>query len=108
MSKKKLQSKKIFKIKTYFLYNNPYIFYSLNRKISGYLIRKQKVQAKYSLRQKKNLEKILSKRMDSLNSIEGILLKIQGAASDSEVRDNILIIPSFFLKKKIYIYIYII
>ncbi|RIA87704.1 Snf7-domain-containing protein [Glomus cerebriforme] len=59
----------------------------LNKKISGYLIRKQKVQAKYSLKQKKNLEKILSKRMGSLGAIEGILLKIEGAASDSEIID---------------------
>ncbi|CAI2170211.1 10918_t:CDS:2 [Funneliformis geosporum] len=59
----------------------------LNKKITGYLIRKQKVQAKYSLRQKKNLEHILSKRMGSLDAIEGVLLKIQGAASDTEIID---------------------
>ncbi|CAG8618532.1 2644_t:CDS:2 [Funneliformis mosseae] len=59
----------------------------LNKKITGYLIRKQKVQAKYSLRQKKNLELILSKRMGSLDAIEGVLLKIQGAASDTEIID---------------------
>ncbi|CAB4380333.1 uncharacterized protein OCT59_020347 [Rhizophagus irregularis] len=59
----------------------------LNKKISGYLIRKQKVQAKYSLKQKKNLEKILLERLSSLGTIEGILLKIEGAASDNEIID---------------------
>jgi charged multivesicular body protein 7 len=45
------------------------------------------VQAKYSLKQKKNLEKILLERLSSLGAIEGILLKIEGAASDNEIID---------------------
>jgi hypothetical protein len=68
----------------------------LNKKISGYLIRKQKVQAKHSLKQKKNLEKILSKRLGSLGAIEEILLKIEGAASDNEVGVKIYIYIFFF------------
>lgn len=61
------------------------------------MIRKQKVQAKYSLKQKKNLEKILLERLSSLGTIEGILLKIEGAASDNEVR----------VKKFTYLFIYL-
>ncbi|CAG8521077.1 6227_t:CDS:2, partial [Acaulospora colombiana] len=46
---------------------------------------KQKVMAKYCLRQKKHLEQVVSKRLESLETVEGILSKIQGAASDTEI-----------------------
>lgn len=44
--------------------------------------------AKHRLRQKMHLEKVLSKRVGSLETVEGILLKIQGAATDAEVMIN--------------------
>ncbi|CAG8600162.1 2870_t:CDS:2 [Diversispora eburnea] len=59
----------------------------ISTKINEYIVRKQKVSAKYCLRQKKNLEQVLSKRLGSLEVVEEILLKIQGAACDSEIID---------------------
>ncbi|RHZ69019.1 hypothetical protein Glove_291g42 [Diversispora epigaea] len=59
----------------------------ISKKINEYIVRKQKVSAKYCLRQKKNLEQVLSKRLGSLEVVEEILLKIQGAACDSEIID---------------------
>ncbi|CAG8713204.1 462_t:CDS:2, partial [Dentiscutata heterogama] len=59
----------------------------VSTKIHNYILRKQKVMAKHRLRQKIHLEKVLSKRVESLETVERILLKIQGAASDAEIID---------------------
>ncbi|CAG8713471.1 13984_t:CDS:2 [Gigaspora margarita] len=59
----------------------------ISTKIHNYILRKQNVMAKHCLRQKMHLEKVLSKRVGSLETVERILLKIQGAASDAEIID---------------------
>ncbi|CAG8679746.1 7013_t:CDS:2, partial [Cetraspora pellucida] len=56
----------------------------ISTKIRNHIIQKQSVMAKHRLRQKMHLEKVLSKRVGSLETVEGILLKIQGAATDAE------------------------
>ncbi|CAG8610902.1 6869_t:CDS:2, partial [Scutellospora calospora] len=59
----------------------------VSSKIYKHILQKQKVIAKHHLRQKMHLEKVLSKRAGSLVTVEEILLKIQGAATDAEIID---------------------
>ncbi|CAG8730212.1 11947_t:CDS:2, partial [Racocetra fulgida] len=63
------------------------LFFRISAKIRNHILQKQSVMAKHRLRQKIHLEKVLSKRVGSLETVEGILLKIQGAATDAEIID---------------------
>ncbi|CAG8449183.1 6256_t:CDS:2 [Ambispora gerdemannii] len=57
----------------------------LGERVNNYLRRQQKTSAKLALKQKKEIEKILDKRIDSLHTLESILMKMQESVTQREI-----------------------
>ncbi|CAG8452544.1 10623_t:CDS:2 [Ambispora leptoticha] len=57
----------------------------LGGRINNYLRRQQRISAKLALKQKKEIEKILDKRIDSLHTLETILMKMQESVTQREI-----------------------
>ncbi|KAF9348994.1 hypothetical protein BGX26_012646 [Mortierella sp. AD094] len=57
----------------------------LNEKARSCVRKNQRSQATFALRQRKNLEDVLNKRLKSLDTISSILFRIQSSETDAEV-----------------------